>query len=359
MGVPTAMARGSPATRPGASAALPGHYALGLLRAAEFRGYAARDLLTRAGISSSLFDAPNASLSGKQANSLFLTLRETLDDAYLGFLDDRAKLAMDIEVGAVALKFGSLGAAIAGMCDFVEAIRNDQERLLSINDRSNEYVYGIRSYRAGRLENDFYFHYFRLGWIYRYLCWLAGKRIPLTRVCFAALRPDGQTAEESLFACPIEYGCEWNSLNFHRKYLNTPVIRTSAEYDNKDFPDQYPDWFELPGWNSSMSRQVERALTELYKLQIRFPPVEVVAEALSVSPRNLRQQLASEDDSYRAIKERLRRQLAETMLITTNLPIATIANEVGYSEPGVFSRAFVGWTGATPSEFRRAFDARR
>jgi AraC-like DNA-binding protein len=288
-----------------------------------------------------------------------LTLRETLDDAYLGFLNERAKLAMDAEIGAVALKFGSLGAAIAGMCDFVEAIRNDQERHLSINDRNGEYGYGIRAYRDGRLENDYYFHYYRLGWIYRFLCWLVGKRIPLTQVCFASPPPDGQPAGEILFGCPIEYGCEWNSLNFDRKYLNAAVIRTSVEYNEKDYPNHYPDWFEVPGWNFSISRQVERALTELYNLKVPFPPVEVVAEALAVSPRNLRRQLATEGESYRLIKERLRRQLAEMMLVSTNLPIAAIANEVGYSEPGVFSRAFIGWTGMSPSRFRWSCNARR
>jgi AraC-like DNA-binding protein len=333
--------------------ALPRHYALGLLRGAESHGYEADDLLERAGIPSGLCDAPDAGLSGTQAQRLVLTLRETLDDTYLGFLDERAKLAMDAEVGAVALKFGSLGAAITGMCDFVEAIRNDQERHLSINDRNEEYTYAIRASRAGQPENDYYFHYYRLGWIYRFLCWLVGKRIPLVRVSFAAPPPDGRLAEEALFGCPTAHGCEWNSLNFHRKFLDAPVIRTHEEYANKDYPGRYPDWFELPGWDLSMSRQVEKALTELYKMEIPFPPVDVAAKVLSVSPRNLRRQLAAEGDSYRAIKERLRRQLAETMLMKTNLPIAAIANEVGYSEPGVFSRAFVGWTGVTPSTFRR------
>lgn len=330
------------------------HYIVGLLQGAIWRGYDPRAILTKAAIPAERYDDPLATINGREAQSLIQAIRQEISDNYLGFLDQPAKLSMDAEVGKVALQHDTLGAAIKGMCDFVEAIRNDQERYLNIDDRSGEYTYGMRSYLSGgQAQKAYYFYYYRQAWTYRFLCWLTGKRIKLTRVSFTASGPTSCGDYDEVFDCPVEFDSTWNSLHFHERYLNEPVVRTMAEFNHADFPDNYPDWFNAPGRNSSISREVERVLVEIHKEEILFPPIQTVAKILAVSPRTLRRHLAIENESYQKIKDKVRRELAQNLLATTNLAINTIASGLGFAEPGVFTRAFRAWTLATPSAYRK------
>jgi AraC-like DNA-binding protein len=330
------------------------HYIVGLLQGAVWRGYEPRAILTKAGISAERYDDPRATINGIEVQRLIQVIREEVGDNYLGFLDDPAKLSMDAEVGKVALQHDTLGAAIKAMSDFVEAIRNDQERYLNIDDHSGEHTYGMRSYLSGgQVQNAYYFYYYRQAWTYRFLCWLIGKRIQLTRVSFTASRPKSCSDHDEAFDCPVEFDSTWNSLHFHKHYLNEPVIRTMTEFNHADFTSNYPDWFRSPGRNISISNAVERVLVEKQKEKSFFPPIEIVAEILVMSPRTLRRRLAIENESYQKIKDNVRRELAQDLLVNTNLTINTIASDLGFSEPGVFTRAFRAWTLSTPSAYRR------
>ena len=48
----------------------------------------------------------------------------------------------------------------------------------------------------------------------------------------------------------------------------------------------------------------------------------------------------------------VRRDLAMDLLLRTQRPIKQIAAEVGFQNEKSFMRAFKGWTGVTPDEFR-------
>lgn len=79
-----------------------------------------------------------------------------------------------------------------------------------------------------------------------------------------------------------------------------------------------------------------------------------VAAALHLTERTLRRRLAAEGEPLRAIQEDLRRRRAEHLLSTTTLPVAAIAEALGYSESAAFINAFRRWTGHTPFGFRAA-----
>jgi AraC-like DNA-binding protein len=52
------------------------------------------------------------------------------------------------------------------------------------------------------------------------------------------------------------------------------------------------------------------------------------------------------------LKDAVRRDLATDLLLRTQRPIKQIAAEVGFQNEKSFMRAFKGWTGRTPEEFR-------
>ena len=63
-------------------------------------------------------------------------------------------------------------------------------------------------------------------------------------------------------------------------------------------------------------------------------------------------QLRSAGTSYQRIVDEVRASLAREYLSDTRLPLAVIAERLGYSDTSNFSRAFRSWFGRSPGSFR-------
>jgi len=88
------------------------------------------------------------------------------------------------------------------------------------------------------------------------------------------------------------------------------------------------------------------------------PDAEQVAAALHMSERTLRRRLAAEDVSFRGLLDEIREQLAEEFLVTGRMPVAEVAQRLGYTEVSSFSQAFRRWKSVGPREFRARHLAR-
>ena len=77
------------------------------------------------------------------------------------------------------------------------------------------------------------------------------------------------------------------------------------------------------------------------------------ARNLAVTPTHLSRvtRAATGLSASRLIEERIIRE-ARRNLVYTNLPISTIAYELGYDDPAYFSRVFSRATGMSPRAFR-------
>lgn len=80
--------------------------------------------------------------------------------------------------------------------------------------------------------------------------------------------------------------------------------------------------------------------------------VASLARRLRVSARTLQRRLAEEHTSVRELADEARRARA-ILLLEAGRPISEVAENVGFTEPSAFHRAFRRWTGKTPEEFRR------
>ncbi|MEL0028149.1 MAG: AraC family transcriptional regulator ligand-binding domain-containing protein [Perlucidibaca sp.] len=146
-------------------------------------------------------------------------------------------------------------------------------------------------------------------------------------------------------------------------HFNRPANRISFDASYLDLPLIMAD-------NASMQLAVEQCERELNALglsnrfvrQVRdlirpgeggFRNVEEVAEALHMSERTLKRQLAQEGTTFSDILEDIRRQMAIRRLDAGELSIERIAEELGYSDVANFNRAFKRWTGTTPGQYRR------
>ncbi|WP_282416211.1 AraC family transcriptional regulator [Polyangium sp. 15x6] len=90
------------------------------------------------------------------------------------------------------------------------------------------------------------------------------------------------------------------------------------------------------------------------KLRDGAPDLEVVARALSMSPRTLQRRLTEEGTTFQELVDGLRREMAGAYVRDTEMPLAEIAVVLGYRETGAFLRAFKRWYGVAASQMRGA-----
>lgn len=182
-------------------------------------------------------------------------------------------------------------------------------------------------------------------------CWLVKERIPLQRVEFPSRRPAGQSDYGDFFGVPVTFEAPMALIEFDAKYLTRRVRR--SEPDLKAFLKTTPEAF-LRGYRPGLGLKA-KILDQCMNTDFRnWPTTPQIAEHLGLSISTLHRKLREEGHSIRAIKEERRRAQATYLLKTTDLPIATIAEMVGYAEPSAFHRAFNTWFTMTPNAMRHA-----
>jgi AraC-like DNA-binding protein len=81
---------------------------------------------------------------------------------------------------------------------------------------------------------------------------------------------------------------------------------------------------------------------------------EAIAEKLHMTPRTFRRRLQEQGSSYTQLLEEARRRDSMRLLENPELEIRQVSELLGYTDPANFTRAFKGWTGKVPREWRLA-----
>lgn len=110
---------------------------------------------------------------------------------------------------------------------------------------------------------------------------------------------------------------------------------------------------ELPHPSSS---DMIRSLGEMIRpsLRLAYPDIGYAARLSGVSVSTFKRRLQKAGLTYSELVETERLRLSIELLAQDGVTISDIASELGYTEPGNFTRAFRTWTGLTPSKFRAA-----
>ena len=97
------------------------------------------------------------------------------------------------------------------------------------------------------------------------------------------------------------------------------------------------------------------SLEQLLRSQLRegSPGIHRVAEMSGMSARSLQRRLLDEGTEYGRLVQRVRFNLAMSLLNDPSIKLKNIACELGYHDPANFTRAFRRWTGTCPQEVRK------
>jgi len=89
------------------------------------------------------------------------------------------------------------------------------------------------------------------------------------------------------------------------------------------------------------------------KLPTPLPSLDQCAEDLHLSASTLKRKLKKQNITYSDISNQVRKDIVFQLLQDNQIPISTIAYQVGFTNPATFYRSFKSWTGTTPAEYRR------
>jgi AraC-like DNA-binding protein len=105
-------------------------------------------------------------------------------------------------------------------------------------------------------------------------------------------------------------------------------------------------------------RQTGRAVRDDLVRTLGTPPdARAVARRMHIGDRTLRERLAAEGTSFRALVEEVRERFAEEFL-AAGMPVSEIAGRLGYREVSSFSQAFRRWKGVGPRDYRNMMPTR-
>lgn len=102
--------------------------------------------------------------------------------------------------------------------------------------------------------------------------------------------------------------------------------------------------------SASLAKRVQSVLTEA--LPGGASSVDAVARRLGTSKRSMQRRLKEEGTSFQKVLAITRADISTRYLSETDLSLPEISYLLGFSDTSSFFRAFYGWKGVTPGEFR-------
>ena len=181
------------------------------------------------------------------------------------------------------------------------------------------------------------------------MSWMAGQEVPVKKVGFAFNRPEFDQDYSVIFPAHVVFDEPATFIAFEVDALGPVQIRNNA--DLIQFLQNAPrDW--LFTQSSEHTRSI-RVRSYLIKNGWDNAQLKQMAKAMNMTPRTLIRKLSAEGTSFQEIKDGLRRDIAIRDLQAGQKSIEAIAQTVGFSSAANFYRAFLRWTGGTPSSYRR------
>jgi len=179
-------------------------------------------------------------------------------------------------------------------------------------------------------------------------CWFVDSRIPLRGARFTFAAPHHADAYTVLFDGPTRFGAEQTAICFDARYLELPVKRDEAAMNQmlqRALPLQVRPY------------RRDRLLVQRVRQLLLTRPQDTrnaddLAGLLHTSGRSLHRQLKEEGATLQALKDEVRRERAMTLLQRSSKPVKQVAEAAGFQNEKSFIRAFRGWTGMTPGEWR-------
>jgi AraC-like DNA-binding protein len=310
-------------------------------------GIDAEPLMQQCGIAPALFAAPEVLVPYERVARLVHASAVAAGRPDLGLeLGRRFELALLGPTAALMQQSPTVGAALRQLQRHSAA--HDGGALVYLDSPSaQEAAFGYLLYDHRLPGVDLVYDVaVMMGW--RMLRALCGPAWRPSEVLFASRRPRDTAAHRRALGAPLRFDAARTELRFDAHWLELPIpgadaaalaaaARAVAAIEG-DPAEQLP----------------QRTRAALQSLLLAGPPNGArVAAALGISERSLRRRLQQRGTSLKAITHDVRLRLATHLLAQTRLTLPEIADALHYADLSAFNRAFKGWTGTPPAQWRR------
>ena len=331
------------------AAATPMAFVRAIVQAYERGGLPAGAALARAQIAPERVHDDGARITAWQLQQLSGEAMRELDDEALGWFSRRLPWGSYGMLARASLSAPTLGVALARWCRHHGLIAPDIA--LSLSSDGGVARIEIAGEPASGLTPEM--REFCLVTVLRNVhglaCWYIDSRIPLRGAAFPFEAPAHAAAYEVLFPGGTAFGAARAALRFDAQYLQLPLRR-----DERALRQMLQDALPLTVLQYRRDRLLVQRVRRLMEDEPGAPhSAEALAARMHMSPRTLYRQLKDEGATLQALKDEVRRHRAAELLLRGRRPVKQVAEAAGFQSEKSFIRAFKGWTGLTPSEFRR------
>jgi AraC-like DNA-binding protein len=172
---------------------------------------------------------------------------------------------------------------------------------------------------------------------------IAPLRLELTRTV------QNRELLESHFDCRVRFKSPRNALVFKNSELDRPFVTENEEL-LEAIGAQLEAELQERNADTEVGEQVKHTLKR--SLAGKRPTLPQVARELCMSARTLQRRLTDAKITFQQVVEETRRELAQHYLKHSAVELNEAAFLLGYEDANSFFRAFQGWEGTSPGQWR-------
>ena len=156
---------------------------------------------------------------------------------------------------------------------------------------------------------------------------------------------------EKHFGCPVVCGATQNAMVFRLSDAELPFVTHNSELLEMLAPQFEQELTQRAVEEENTFIELVRGAIQR-RLTGKRPTIEEIADDLHMSLRTLQRRLQDSGWNYQRVLEDARRQLARYYLSNSVLELGEAAYLLGYEDANSFARAFRGWEGMPPRNWR-------
>ncbi|WP_116133495.1 AraC family transcriptional regulator [Tropicimonas sp. IMCC34043] len=305
-------------------------------------------VMRRAGLGPDTFDKAPAAIPLRAFVALSQTAADCLNRPDFGWLTgSRFDLANLGPVGRAMLSAPNAGSALRLVCDAFASVQAHSELCLRVEGETARLQYRVLDPRIWPRDQDAELTLAAIGRV----LWLAkGPDWRPDRLIFE--HAAGRTAAAAMLRARqgVDYGGACNEMQFPAAHLSAPMPDSNQGRFRAECAETRRIAHQIAGQSGPEGRVRQLILQRFGAASLDQTDI---ARALGCSRRSLRRRLAESGTSYSRVLADCRIGVARHRLQHSTQSVASIAEELGYSDPTAFDRAFRRAAGLSPTQFRR------
>ncbi|RXS93347.1 AraC family transcriptional regulator [Silvibacterium dinghuense] len=320
--------------------------ARGLRGRLEELGVAMPAVLQRAGLPQDFFEQPSLMVSTDALFALWRAIGEVSSPPLIGLSIAEARPERFSPNSLAALSAENFGAAVSQLGRYKQL--TCPEELVQETTATEwrvvfRWLLAVDAEPQALVDSCF-------AWLLTLGRYGSGTPVTPLRVEYVQQRSHQRLIEKH-FGCPVICGAARNRIVFRAADARLPFITRNAELLDMLAPQLEQQLRNVHG-EDSFVMLVRRAIQE--RMSGRRPAIDDIARTLHLSPRTLQRRLQEAGVTFQSVLDEARHQMARYYLGNSVLELTEAAYLLGYEDANSFVRAFRGWEGVPPGQWRDA-----